>query len=146
MDSTDFIYTIKSDKKASQVFKAIADVRSWWVGYYGEEIIGNTENAGDEFDFTAGGDVHFSRQKLIEVVPDKKVVWLITDSAFNYVEKADEWKGTHVIFDIVEEGGQTVLTFTHKGLTPKLECYNSCVPAWSQYLEHKLVPLINTIQ
>ncbi|WP_425476370.1 hypothetical protein [Paraflavitalea speifideaquila] len=49
-----------------------------------------------------------------------------------------------MIFDITEKGGKTQLVFTHEGLTPEVECYDSCAPAWTQYLQNKLLPLINS--
>jgi hypothetical protein len=30
-------------------------------------------------------------------------------------------------------------------LTTESECYEACVPAWSQYLQHKLLPFINNV-
>ena len=58
------------------------------------------------------------------------------------LKKKDEWIGTQVIFEITEEGGRTQLVFTHKGLTPEMECYDACSSAWSQYLKEKLEPMI----
>lgn len=144
MESKDFTLTLVSEKSPGQVFEAIQNVSQWWQGYYGEEIEGETKDFNDEFSFRAGDGVHYSRQKLIEVIPNKKIRWLITDSDFNYVEKRDEWTGTKVIFDIVEQDGKTQLTFTHEGLNPEVECYESCVPAWTLYLQNKLLPLINS--
>ncbi|AWI27039.1 SRPBCC family protein [Flavobacterium pallidum] len=144
MAATDFTYVLKTDKSPAAVFRAIVNVRAWWSGYYNEEITGDTEKLHDEFSFRAGDGAHYSKHKLIEVIPDKKVVWLTTDGALSFVEKKDEWVGTKIIFEISEKDGETQLTFTHEGLTPELPCYDSCAPAWSQYLEHKLLPLINS--
>src|SRR6476620_198587 len=141
--TTDFTYTLTTTRTPAEVFQAIKDVRSWWSGYYSEAITGNSENLGDEFDFTAGDGMHYSKQKLVEVVPNKRIVWLITDSTLTFIEKQDEWVGTKVIFDISEQDGKTQLVFTHHGLTPEIECYEFCSPAWTQYLQHKLLPLIS---
>jgi uncharacterized protein YndB with AHSA1/START domain len=143
MTATDFTYTVITDRPPEEVFQAIGKVRDWWSGYYSEAIEGDTEKLNDEFSFRAGGGLHYSKQKLIEVVPNKKVVWLITDSEFSFIEKKDEWTGTQVIFEISAEKNKTKLVFTHKGLVPEIECYKNCTPAWSQYLENKLLPLIN---
>lgn len=145
MASKDFTYTITTDRSPEQVFKAVLNVRKWWVGYYDEVIRGGTEKLDDEFTFLAGDGVHYSKQRLVEVIPNKKVVWLITDSKLTFIGKTDEWVGSKVIFDISEKAGKTRLVFTHEGLTPEAECYDSCAPAWSTYLQNKLQPLINAV-
>ena len=142
MKNKNFTTTLIVDQTPEEVFNVVRNVRGWWSGYYSEEFEGNTEKLNDEFSFRAGGGAHYSRQKLIEVIPNKKVVWLVTDSKLDFLEKKDEWTGTKVSFDISTKGNKTELAFTHEGLTPEIECYNSCAPAWSQYLQNKLLPLI----
>jgi hypothetical protein len=140
---TDFTLTLTTVRTPQEVFRAIINVREWWSGYYAEEIKGNTEKEGDEFTFRAAGGAHYTEHKLLEVIPDKKVVWLITKSELSFVDKKHEWTGTKVIFDIIEKSGKTQLVFTHEGLTQEFECYDSCAPAWTEYLRNKLLPLIN---
>ena len=142
MKNKNFTTAIIVDQTPEEVFNAVRNVRGWWSGYYSEEIKGDTEDLNDEFSFRAGGGAHYSRQKLVEAIPSKKVVWLVTDSKLDFLEKKDEWTGTKVIFDISTKGNKTELVFTHEGLIPEIECYNSCAPAWSQYLQNKLLPLI----
>ncbi len=144
MKAANFSFTLTTTKTPQEVFKAMTNVRGWWQGYYAEEIKGGTEKLNDEFTFSAAGGAHYSKQKLVEVIPDQKVVWLITESKLSFLDKMDEWVGTKVIFDISKKGGKTQLVFTHEGLTPEVECYDSCAPAWSEYLEHKLLPLIDS--
>jgi hypothetical protein len=144
MKTQDLSISLLVDQTPEEVFNAIRNVRGWWTGYYSEEIQGNTEELNDEFSFHAGDGAHYSRQKLIEVIPNKKVVWLVTDSKLDFLEKKNEWTGTKVIFDISKKDNKTQLVFTHEGLTPEIECYNSCAPAWSQYLHNKLLPLITS--
>jgi hypothetical protein len=74
----------------------------------------------------------------VELVPDKKIVWLVTHSALTFIEKQDEWQGTKLIFEIAAKGNKTQLRFTHEGLVPEIECYDSCSSAWTQYLQEKL--------
>lgn len=142
MNTTDFTFTINSNQTPEQVFKIINDVRSWWSGIYSEKFEGPTEKLNDEFSFTAENGVHYSKHKLIEVIPNRRIVWQVIDGALSFVEKKDEWIGTQVIFDILEEDGTTKLKFTHHGLTPQMECYEACSGAWSQYLKEKLSPMI----
>jgi Activator of Hsp90 ATPase homolog 1-like protein len=145
MSKKDFTTTLLVNQSPEQVFNVLLNVRGWWSGYYSEEFKGDTEKLNDEFSFRAGGGAHYSKQKIVEVIPNEKMVWLITDSELNFLEKKDEWTGTKVIFKILKKGDKTQLTFTHEGLTPDIECYDSCAPAWTQYVQNKLLPLISNI-
>jgi hypothetical protein len=144
MKTSNFTIVLLTEQTPQEVFQAIKNVRGWWSGYYSEEFNGGTEKLNDEFSFRAGGGAHYSKQKLIEVVPNKKIVWLITESELSFLEKTDEWTGTKVIFEISKEGDKTQLTFIHEGLTPETECYDSCAPTWTQYVQNKLLLLIST--
>lgn len=144
MKNKNFTATLVVDQTPEEVFNAVRNVRGWWSGYYSEEIKGDSKELNDEFSFRAGEGVHYSKQKLVEVIPNKKLVWMITESELSFLEKKDEWTGTKVIFDISTKGDKTQLVFTHDGLTPEVECYDACAPAWSQYIQNKLLPLITT--
>jgi hypothetical protein len=144
MAKINFTHTLLTEQLPQQVFQAVINVRNWWSGFYSEEITGATKKPGDEFSFSAAGGAHYCKLKLVEVIPEKKVVWLVTESKLNFIENTDEWTGTKVIFEISEKDGKTQLVFTHEGLTPEVECYESCAPSWSRYLENRLLPLINT--
>lgn len=144
MGTSDFTFTLLVDQSPEVVFRAISNVRNWWSGFHAEEITGDTEKLDDKFSFYAGGGAHYTEHKLVEVIPNKKVVWLTTSSNFSFVENPSEWTNTEVIFEIFEKGNQTQLVFRHKGLTPELECYNICTASWTQYLKDKLLPLINS--
>lgn len=144
MKNNNFTLTLTTEKNPKDVFKAITNVRGWWSGYYDEEFAGPTEKLGDEFTFHAGPGLHYTKQKLVEVIPNKKLVWLVTESELTFVNEKHEWTGTKLIFDIAEKDGKTELIFTHEGLTPEFECYEACAPSWTEYLRNKLLPLINS--
>jgi hypothetical protein len=143
--ATDFSCTLVSDQRPEQVFKVIKNVRSWWSGLYAEEFTGESDEVNDEFSFRAGGGAHYSRQKLIELIPDKRIVWLVTEGRLEFVEHQAEWVGSKLIFELSEKDGKTYIVFTHQGLTPEIECYDSCAPAWSLYLNDKLLPLLRNL-
>lgn len=135
--TTDFSTSISVAQSPEKVFDAILNPQDWWSG----EIKGEAKKLGDEFAYSYK-EFHFSKQKLVEVIPNKKVVWLVTDSSLSFVEDKNEWTGTKISFDITEQDGKTVLTFTHHGLAPEVECFDSCSGAWTQLIHQGLFSLI----
>jgi hypothetical protein len=123
---------------AQHAYDSINKVTAWWT----ENLVGESAGLNDEF-VVQFGDVHFSRQKIVEMVPGKKVVWLVTESRLNFIADKQEWTGTRIIFEVLEENTQTIIRFTHEGLVPHVECYDACSNAWGQYM-NSLQQLIDT--
>lgn len=134
-----FTTSILVDKSATEAFNAINNVRGWWSG----EIDGDTEKLNDEFSYRVA-DVHYSKQKITEMVPGHRIVWLVTESTINFVGDKSEWVGTQIIFDITRQDEKTKVTFTHLGLVPEIECFDACSNAWSQLIQQSLFSLITT--
>ena len=82
--------------------------------------------------------------KLIEVIPNEKVVWLVMDNYFEFTEDKSEWKDNKIIFEINKKDNKTQLRFTQLGLVPEYECYDICQKAWSNYINNSLRNLITT--
>jgi len=139
MNTTNFTTSILVNQSAHEVFKAITNVRGWWSG----DIEGGTEKLNDEFLYHYK-DVHISKMKLVEVVPDQKVVWLVLDNYFQFTNDKNEWKGNRIVFDIVTQGDKTELHFTQEGLVPAYECFSICSDAWGNYIRNSLYKLITT--
>ena len=139
LNKKDLQITFSVGQSASEVFRSVSNIAEWWT----ENVKGDAFKLNDEFTVQFG-DVHFSKQQLVEVVPDKKVVWLVTESQLSWLRDKQEWNGTRIVFEIDEQEGGTQLQFTHIGLTPGVECYNGCSGAWGQYVGESLFNLITT--
>ena len=141
--SKSFSYSFMVNKKPLQLFDFLLYVNNWWVGFYHEIITGDSTKLNEEFSFMAGGDIHYSKFKLVELIANQKIVWEVTDSNLSFLEETDEWTGTRMGFDLMEQDGITKITFMHFGLVPQFECYGQCTSAWRQYLD-KLVERVKT--
>lgn len=139
MSNRDYTTTFSVDQTPEEVYKAINNVRRWWEG----EIEGSADKIGGVFTYQYG-DFHRSRQKVTELMPGKRVTWLVLDGGPKFTKDKSEWKGTKIIFDISKNGSKTEVRFTHQGLVPQLECYDSCTDAWGPLIRDSLRSLIMT--
>lgn len=102
---------IKVTKSPAIVFDHLLhDVAKFWP----ENFDGKSAKLNDEFIFTTGGDSHYSKNKVIELIPNEKVVWLVTES----IRKTDnfDWTGTKMIFELTPKGNHTLIEFTYDGI------------------------------
>jgi len=139
MSNQNFTTTFSVYQTPDEAFAAIINVRGWWSG----EIEGRTDKLGEEFTYRYE-DIHYSKQEITELIPAKKVVWLVLDSSLNFVKNKTEWNGSKISFDIAKKGDKTEVRFTHVGLIPEFECYNDCSNAWGFYINTSLRSLITT--
>jgi hypothetical protein len=140
MEDKNFTVTIKVEKSPQSVFKSITkDVAKWWGG---KDLLGNSIELNDEFIINHPG-AHYSKQKLTEVIPDKKIVWLVIESTLSWLKKNPyEWTNTKMIFEITTKGDKTILHFTHEGLIPGKECYAMCEQGWTTVIKDYLFNFI----
>ena len=139
MSTSDFTTTLVVDKSPKEAYDAINNVRGWWS----ENIEGGTDKLNDEYLYHYK-DIHYCKIKLIELIPNQKVVWQVLSNYFKFTDDKSEWNGTKIIFDISQQGGKTVIKFTHEGLVPQYECYEICREAWTNYIQESLRDFINT--
>lgn len=141
MTSPSFTTAFLVDQSPEDAFDAITNVRGWWSG----QIDGATDELGSEFTYRYQ-DVHYSKQRITELVPNEKVVWQVLDAYLNFTEDPNEWTGTEVTFEVSPQGRQTQVRFSHLGLVPDFECYDKCSSAWNFYINNSLRRLITNGQ
>ena len=100
--------TVVVDQPLKEVFNAINNVRGWWS----EEIEGRTDKLGEVFAYHYK-DVHYCKMKIIEFIPNKKVVWHILDNYFAFTKDKSEWIDTKFIFDVMIKCILTDVHYTH---------------------------------
>lgn len=139
MNKQDYNQIITLHVKPNEAFKGICKVSEWWGK---NNIEGETENLNDVFTYHIGDTrVTF---KIIEFIPDKKIVWLCTDGYLPWLEDKTEWKNTKIVFEISENENSTQINFMHIGLVPEVECYEMCVKGWDRYFKDSLLKFLTT--
>ena len=68
----------------------------------------------------------------------------VTDSELGSFQNPQEWTGTTIIFDIVENVDKTEIHFTHLGLVPEFQCFDSCSKGWDYYFKGSLYKFVTT--
>jgi hypothetical protein len=122
-----------TDRTPQEAFAAITNVRGWWSG----EIEGRTDEPGATFTYRYQ-DIHRSTQRITELVPGRRVAWHVVDAYLDFVEDKSEWTGTDITFDITPTSSGSEIRFTHVGLAPDVECFDSCSSAWGFYITGSL--------
>ncbi|MGO9661153.1 MAG: SRPBCC family protein [Acidimicrobiales bacterium] len=135
----DYTTSFVVDQSPEEVFEAVNNVREWW----GPNVGGDNTAVGDEFTYRVP-DTHTCKLRVVELVPNEKVVWLVLDNLMSFVEDQSEWTGTTITFEIERKGDRTEVRFAHLGLFPEHECYDVCSNAWGSLMHHSLPSLITT--
>ncbi len=143
MKNQNYTTSFLVDRTPKEAFDAVNNPRSWWAGLWSGAIEGNTDKLGSEFIYRVP-DVHYCKMKITEFVPGKKVVWHVLDSDISYTKARTEWNESKISFEIAKKKGKTEVRFTHIGLVPADECYESCSDAWSMLINGRLKSLITT--
>ncbi len=76
MKTNDFTLTFTVEQTPEQVFRAINNIPAWWSG----EVEGDGDKLGSEFTYKVEG-VHFTRQRVTELVPGKRIAWHVTEDS-----------------------------------------------------------------
>lgn len=138
MNSHSYSATIAVANTPQDVFDHLTEVSKWWS----KDFEGESTKLDDEFIICHPGR-HYSKQRLTEVIPGKKLVWLVTESELSWLEKDKaEWTGTKMIFELIAKGDKTLVHFVHAGLVPEKECYDRCAQGWDRVIKEWLYNFI----
>ncbi len=139
MKAEDYNTGITIDAGVKEAFNAINNVYGWWS----TDFEGSVNKQGDVFTVHFGDT--FITMQIIELIPDRKVVWQVIDSWKHWMKSNNtEWIGTKISFEILEKEDKAQVEFTHVGLVPALDCFDVCSDAWGDYIKNSLRNLINS--
>ena len=137
MSTADYSTTLLVEQTSEEVFNAINNVPAWWSAAFE----GHSQKLNDEYTVSFGET--WITLKVVELVPDKKVLWLVTDCYKHWLKDKKEWNGTQLSWEITATEKGTQISFKHIGLVPSMECYGGCENAWNYYVNDSLFKLIS---
>jgi hypothetical protein len=138
MKKPDFTTQIAVNASPAEAMNRIARVDAWWA----KNFKGSASKLHDRFTVDFGKT--FVDFEVTVLVPGKKLVWTVTDCHLHWIEAKKEWLGNKICFELSPEGQNTRIVFTHLGLTPDAECFESCESGWTTHITQSLRDLINT--
>ncbi len=136
MEQKNYHNSIAVAVSPATAFVGIANVGGWWA----KSFQGRATTVGDKF------TVQFGETKvdfeITESVPEKRIVWHVTDCFLPWLNNKTEWTGTNVAWDISSKEGIAHIDMTHVGLFPGVECYKACEDGWNGHITGSLQDLL----
>lgn len=134
--SQDYQYSVVAKVSPEDAYNKVARVSEWW----NKKSTGKTQKVGDTFKVDWGQTwVDF---KVIEAIPNKRLVWNVENCQLPWLKNQTEWKDTRVIWDLSTADGATEIRITHLGLTPEVECFGTCEAGWNFHVGKSLLMLL----
>lgn len=140
MTGQDYSASITANITVQEAAERIKRVADWWTASF----TGASGKLGDAF--TARLGETFVEFAVVELVPEKRIVWRVTDCNLHFIKDKKEWKDTRVVFDISSDSAATTVTMTHAGLVPEAECFENCRTGWNFYFTESLRKLLTENQ
>lgn len=119
----DILHKVGITSSPDDVYEALTTLEglsAWWTtDTQGEGNVGGVL----QFRFEAGG----FDMKVLELNPGKRVLWQVVDGP-------EEWVGTHVSWELKQEGDYTIVLFKHQGWREPVEFMHHCSTKWAVFL------------
>lgn len=97
----------------------------WWT-----PLVSGIPTAGGEVEFAFAGLDEKIVMRVDDATPPSNVTWTCLTHTGH-----PEWQGTTVVFELeAPDDDAGLLKFRHLGLTPTLDCYETCETGWDHFL------------
>jgi uncharacterized protein YndB with AHSA1/START domain len=126
-DFTAVLTLAASPETVAALFTSADGVSRWWGPTEGSGEVGGTL-------VTSFGSYGVNAMRVVEVSPTRVVWESVAPDQVTGTTHQQEWLGTTVEFDIAASAGGTELRFRHVGLTPQLECWDTCNSGWTHFM------------
>ena len=138
MEDKNYHKTIIVNASPEEAINKIGQINLWWR----KDFLDSAEKLNDKFTVPFG-EPSFVDFVISEFVPNKKMVWKVTDCNLPWFKDKKEWNNTEVVFEISSGTNKTKIDFTHIGLVPGVECYDACEKGWDGHVTNSLLSFIN---
>ena len=121
-DIRHLVFIKSSPDKIYEAITTQKGIACWW------SVHNNAKpETGSVYRISFGGD-YYKEIQVIELVPNKKVVWKI-------LQATPEWLNTIVTFDISLGKNKTELRFNHSGWKAYNDMFDECNHHWGLFLQ-----------
>lgn len=120
----DILHRVGIKASPHDVYGALSEselLSRWWTN----DTKGTSE-IGNKIRFTFG-DRGFFDMKVLELDPDKRIVWEVADGP-------QEWIGTNIIWELKPYNDGTTIRFKHQGWQKPVEFMHHCSTKWAMFL------------
>lgn len=125
----DIVHRIGIKAPVSKVYAALSTVEGvagWWTkDTSGVSKVGETIEV--RFHSREGKQIGHMTMKVMALDLNKKVHWRVTAGP-------EEWVGTDVVFDLSQEGDDTIVLFGHKNWQEVNDFTSHCSTKWATFL------------
>jgi uncharacterized protein YndB with AHSA1/START domain len=123
----DILHRIGITAAPEDVYTALTTIdglAGWWT----VDTQGDVDPGGViQFRFANAPGAGGFDMKVLELQPGKLVRWEVVDGP-------EEWIGTHVSFDLSQEGDYTIILFKQEGWKEPVEFMYHCSTKWATFL------------
>ncbi len=130
-ESDSYARELALDAPIGDVFAALTTqrgLRGWWGT---DATVGGAVGGQIRLRWSSTSYVVFRIDRL--ELPSE-VGWACVDQNDENLPHPDEWVGTSPCFSLKGDSSITRLSFVHRGLSPRLECYSTCELGWDRFL------------
>lgn len=109
------------------LFTSAEGVSSWWGPTTGDSTVGGV--------LVISFGEHGQNAVHVRETGPSRVVWepVVADGS-TPTGHTQEWLGTSIEIEVRAAGKGAQLHFRHRGLTPKLACWDDCVAGWNHFM------------
>ena len=125
----DIVHRVGIKAPVSKVYAALSTIDGlggWWT----RDTSGTSKVGGSiafRFRSAAGDEIGGFDMKVLELAPDRRVRWSVTQGPA-------EWIGTDVEFALTEDDGWTIVNFGHRKWREEVEFTAHCSTKWATFL------------